>query len=73
MESSNSTQYISDLVRISGHIYIRHAGWREKIIEKKWCLDGRVLDQDGIVITDNDDDERRLLQMRVKTLRRLEY
>lgn len=73
MESPNSTKYISDLVRISGHIYIRLPGYREEIIEEQWCLDGRVLDQDGIVITDNDDDEQRLLQIRVKTRRRFEY
>ena len=73
MESTNSTQYISNLVGISGHIYIRLPGCREKIIEEQLCLDGRVLDEDGIVVTDNDDDERRVLQVRVKTRRRIEY
>lgn len=73
MESLNSTQSTSHLTRISGHIYIRLPGCREETIEEQWCLDGRALDQDGIVITDNDDDERRVLQVRVKTRRRIEY
>ena len=73
MSYSNSTQSISDLVRISGHIYIRLPGCREEIIEEQLCLDGRVLDEDGIVVTDNDDDERRVLHVRVKTRRRIEY
>ena len=73
MDSLNSTQSTSDLTRISGHIYSRRSGWTEEKIEEQWCIDGRVLDEEGFVITDNDDDEQRLLQMRVVTKRRLVY
>lgn len=73
MECLNSTQSTSQLTHVSGNIYIRRTGWTEEKIEEKWCIDGRVLDKEGFVITDNDDDERRMLQMRVVRKRRLVY
>ena len=73
MESLNSTHSTSQVTRGSGNIYIRRTGWTEEKIEEQWCIDGRVLDEEGFVITDNDDDEQRLLQMRVVRKRRLVY